>query len=99
MFLCRQGVQLRMVFQRLQERGEWDLQGRRDQQQRPNGHIPLPLFNGADVGACQTHACREHPLGQPTLLPQRANGAAEELKSLLRTRSPCSHGVPVEEST
>jgi len=97
--LARKRVQLGMIFQGLQERGERDLEGRGNQQQRPNGDIRLPVFNRADVGACQSHACGEHPLGQATSLPKRANGGAQELESLLRTRSLFSHDGPIEERT
>ena len=64
----------------------------------PNGDIPLPPFNRAHVGAGETDPCGKRPLGEPSLLPERANGVAEESESLIRARSPFRHDVPVEES-
>jgi hypothetical protein len=75
------------------------MQGSLDMQYRQNSNITTTQFNRADVGACQTHACGKSSLGEPTLLPDLANRCAQELQSLVRARSPFSHGVPVEEST
>ena len=88
-----------MRIQSDKQAGSRHRQGRRKAEQRQHRDIMPPQFDLTEIAITQAHASGEFPLRESPLFPILTDSRTQELEGRVRARRPCSHAMPIEEST